>query len=327
MNGMLVDLRFAARNLLRTPGFSLMVVLTLALGIGATTALFNVVLAVILQPLPYAEPDRLLHIGHLSAERGPVFSAFSPQDFDDLKTDNKSLSAVAAYMFWPDQSTTNVMFTSGREQLDPAVLSQDFFSLLAMNPLLGHTFMANESNPGGDRAVVLSQATWEKLFNSDPAVLGRTLSIDGDPYSVIGVMLGNFAFPAARVQIWLPLSFMTEAKIPHLRGVRWLDVVGRLAPGFSADGARSDIDGVLSRLKNDYRDSNEAWGHSAIVGMRETITGNTRSALLLSFSAAALVLTTACVNVARSRKTDYPKRRAPNTGITLAPSALLKPTT
>ncbi len=298
MNGILSDLRFAVRNLLRTPGFTLMVVLTLTLGIGATTALFNVVRAVVLQPLPYTEPDRLLHIGHLSAERGPVFGAFSPQDFDDLKADSRSLSALAAYMFWPDQSTTNVTFNNGPEQLDTAVVSQDFFSVFAMNPLLGRTFSVNESKPGGDRAVVLSHATWQKFFSADPAVLGRTLSIDGDAYSVIGVMPDNFAFPAARVQIWLPLSFMTEAKVPHLRGVRWLDVVGRMAPGFTADNARSDIDRVLGRLENDYRESNEGWGHSSLVELQEAIVGNARSALLLSFLAAALVLATACVNVA-----------------------------
>jgi predicted permease len=298
VSGIVADLHFAARNLLRAPGFALMVVLTLALGIGATTGLFGVLRAVVLQPLPYALPDRLVQIGHLHAERGPVFGAFSPQDFDDLAAGNRSLADAAAYAYWPGQTTVNAMFSDGPQQLEHAVVSRDFFATLGVNPLLGRTFSADESRPGGQRAVVLSADAWRRFFAADPNVIGRSLVLDGDAYSVVGVMPDGFAFPDARVQAWLPMPFITEAKIPHRRDVRWLDVVGRLAPNVALDGARADLDRVLGRLEHDFPDADEGWGHAVIVRLQDAVVGNARQILLLSLLAAALVLATACVNVA-----------------------------
>jgi len=299
VSAILADVRLALRSLLRTPGFTFMVVLILALGIGATTALIDIVRAVVLQPLPYAQPDRLVNIGHLHAERGPVFGAFSPQDFDDLVTGGStSLSSVGAYMFWPDQSTTNATFPAGPEQLESAFVSKEFFTTFGVQPLLGRSFAADESAGGGGHVVVLSQDAWERYFAADPAALGQTLTINGEPCNVIGVMPAAFAFPDRRVQVWLPLSFLGEDAIPRRRDVRWLDLVGRLAPGVSMESARADIDRVLARLEHDHVDSNEGWGHGAVVGLQEAVVGNTRSVLLLSLLAAALVLMTACVNVA-----------------------------
>jgi len=298
MAGFFSDLRLAARSLLRTPGFSFMVVLTLSLGIGATTTLVDIVRAVLVQPLPYAEPDRLVEVGHQHAERGAVYGAFSPQDFADLATDTPSLSSAAAYLFWPDQSTTNATFPGGPEQLDSAFVSPEFFATLGVAPRLGRPFTAQESVVGGPHAVILSEAAWRQFFGADPDVLGRTLSIEEQPYSVVGVMPAAFAFPARRVQIWLPLSFIGESAIPHRRDVRWLDVVARLAPGATVQAARADADRVLGRLEREYHDSNEGWGRSSIVGLQQAIVGDTRPVLLLSIVAAALVLATACVNVA-----------------------------
>ena len=298
MNGVLSDLRYAVRGLLRTPGFALSVVLTLALGIGATTALFGVLRAVVLQPLPYAEPDRLVHVGHLHAERGPVFGAFSPQDFDDLAAGSRSLASAAAYAFWPGQTTVNAMTRDGPQQLESAVVSAQFFATLGVTPLLGRTFSADENRPGGARAIVLSASVWRRFFGADPNVAGRTLTIDGEPVAVVGVMPASFAFPSAQAQVWLPLSFITDEKIPHRRDVRWLDAVGRLAPGVSIDGARADLDRVLGGLEHDHPEADQGWGHAAVVGLQDAVVGDARPVLLLSLLAAALVLATACVNVA-----------------------------
>lgn len=300
MGTLVHDLRYALRTLLRSPGFALAAVLTLTLGIGANTAIFSVVNAVLLRPLPYAEPDGLVRVLHRAPEDGFAVTsgAFSPQDFEDLKRDNAVYQPLAAYHFIPGQS--EVILSGGGEpqELNAAFVSADFFPALGMPASLGRTPQAEENVPGADRVVVLSDGFWRRRFGSDAGVVGRTLTLDGDPFTVVGVMPPSFNFPSPEADIWVPLSLIGDDDIPHIRGLRWMDVVGRLSAGATLETATSATNAVLRRLEEAYPETNEGWGSATVLTLRESLVGDVRPALLVLFGAVALVLLIVCANLA-----------------------------
>jgi putative ABC transport system permease protein len=298
MEGILQNIRFALRTFRRSPGFALVAVLTLALGIGINTAIFSVVNGVLLRPLPYADPGRVVRLYHVHAEKAPKGGPFSPQDFDDLKAGVRGFQSLAAYWFVPGESGLNLT-GDGREpmRVQGAYVSREFFPLLGVAAARGRT-LRGDNLPGADRVVVLSDRFWRSRFNADPSAVGRTVTLDGKPFTVVGVMPPRFAYPAREAEVWVPVSLIGENDIPHERGLRRLDVVGRLAPGSPPAAALSSVNTVLGRLAFDHADTNEGWGRARAESLRDSLVGPVRPALLVLLATVVLVLLVACANLA-----------------------------
>ncbi len=292
------ELRYAVRNLWRTPGFTLVALATLALGIGANTAIFSVVRAVLLRDWPFEQPARLVQVGHERAERGSVFGGFSPQDVDDLRSGTPQLSSVSSYFFVPGLTTRNMTGVGEPLNISAAMVDGRFFTTLGVSAARGRAFGPADDLAGSNRVVVLSDAFWRSHLGADPKVVGSTVQLDGQPFEIIGIMPPAFAFPSGEAQLLLPLSVLTDADVPHVRAVRWLNVVARLAPGATLESARNGAGSVMERLARDYPESNEGFNHPAIVPLTQYLSGNIRLPLLALLAAVGLVLLIACVNVA-----------------------------
>lgn len=297
---MLEDLRFARRALRKTPGFAIAAVLTIALGIGANTAIFSVVHNVLLQPLALPEPEQLVRVFHDAPEGGFATTpgAFSPPDFEDLQRHNAAFAGLAAYYFIPGQSETSLLGGGPPQELDAAFVSAGFFSLLGVSPMLGRTPGPDENVPGADNVVVLSHGLWQARLGADPGIVGRTVTLDGGAFTVIGVMPAGFDFPSREAALWVPLSLIGEDDIPTTRGLRWMDVIGRLAPGTTPAAAEGAAERVMQRLAEEYPDTNEGWGTVTVQALKASLVGELRPALFVLLGAVALVLLIACANLA-----------------------------
>jgi predicted permease len=281
------DLGYALRQMWKAPVFTLIAVLTLALGIGAATAIFSVADAVVLRPLPFPEPDRLMRLW----ETNPQTDSFSVSDpnYLDWRTANRSFSDMAAIRF----TTLSLVGDGEPVRLTAAAATASLFPLLGARPLLGRTFLPDEDRPGGGTQVaVLSHRLWQSRFGADPTVVGRSLQLEGRSYRVIGVMPAGFAFPDW-AELWIPLAPGTNAD----RTDKWLDVIARLKPGVTVEQARADLGAIARRLEELHPDSNRTWG-VRIIPFQEWLVGPqiTRTVLVL-FSAVGLLLLMACVNV------------------------------
>jgi len=258
------DVRVSFRSLAKRPGFALLVVLTLALGIGAPVAIFSLVSEVMLHPLPYEDPDRVVMVW----ERPPRYDRFavSPANFLDWKEQNQVFEDMAATM----RATVNLTGSGEPERLRGHRVSASFFPMLGVQAALGRTFLPEEDQPGGERVVVLSHGLWQRRFDSDPSVVGRTVSLDRESYTVIGVMPRGFRdfsniFSTEEVKLWLPYPFASDA--PTVRDARRLRVVARLKPDVSLARAQGEMDLIAQRLVEAYpeafwraHDSDENWG-------------------------------------------------------------------
>ncbi len=296
---MLRDFIQAWRSLSRSKEYTAAAVLTLALGLGANAAIFTAVLDAVLRPLPLPTPERLVWVGHAHRERG-VVGAFSPQDFDDLAraTTGNAFSSVAAYAYFPRLSGMNLTGAGEPLRVPVANVSGAYFATLGATPELGRPLLPNDDRPGGDHAVVLSHALWQSRFAQDPAVVGRKVILDGEPFVIAGVMPAGFALPDRDVRLWAPLSLVGEDKIPHRRDVRWLSVVGRLAPGVTPRAAVARVETVLARLARQFPESNEGWGKAALRPLHEVVVGDVRPLLAVLAAAVGAVLLIVCVNLA-----------------------------
>ena len=294
MNEMGRDLGYAIRVLRRRPGFTAVIVLTLALGMGANTAIFSVIDAVLLEPLPYAEPDRLVRLLHYHRGDDDVtVGAFSREDLADLEDSDAALASVAGY-------TVGVHVMTGGEplELDAAYVSADFFRTMGIEPALGRTPGPLENVPGADRVAVLSDGFWRSVFGSDASVIGETITLDGAPFTVLGVMPPSFDFPAPDAEIWIPISLLGCDNIPCGRNQRFMRVVARIAAGTTLATAAVATNTVLGRLEREYPETNEGWGSATLVPLQQSIVGDVRPALLVLLGAVALVLLITCANVA-----------------------------
>ena len=280
------DLVYAGRQLRKAPLFTAIAVLTLALGIGATTAIFSVVDAVVLRPLPYPEPERLVRLW----ESNPQTDEFSVSDpnFLDWRQSNRSFTDMAAIRY----ASFTLAGDGEPVRIDVAAVSASFFSLLGVRLELGRAFLPEEDRPGGPPVVLLGHRLWQERFGADPGIVGKSVRLDGRSFTVLGVVPADFRFlPWA--QIWIPLAPDAAAE----RDDHWLDVVARLKPGVSVTQARADMDALAARLAVRYPDSNREWG-AHLVPLPEVIVGPqvTRTMLAL-FAAVGLLLLMACVNV------------------------------
>jgi predicted permease len=299
------DLRHGLRLLGNNPGFTTVAVLTLALGIGANAAIWSVVDGVLLSPLPYRDPGRLVRVYHANPGQGVEDGAFSPQDFDDLvraAAAGGSWESLAAWWFTPGLSGMNLTGEGEPRRLATAMVSRDFFSTLGVAAARGRTLSPEENVPGADRVAVLSDRLWRQAFGADPGIAGRTVLLDGERFTVAGVMPADFQFPSREVDLWAPISLIGEDDIPHLRALRWMEVVGRLVPGRDArrglDAAGAETDALLARLAAAYPESNEGWTAARLVPLHESLVGDVRQALLVLLGAVAGVLLIACANLA-----------------------------
>ncbi|HSB10528.1 MAG TPA: ABC transporter permease [Blastocatellia bacterium] len=290
METLLQDLRYAIRTLVKRPGFTAVVVITLALGIGANTAIFSVVNGVVLQPLPFKDSDRLVAVMEFNPKsfNEPIGASFP--DFKDWAEHNQVFQHIAAFM---GQSLALI----GEDQplrVSGQSVSADFFQMLKVEPLLGRTFQAEEEKPGKGRVVVLSHGFWQRQFGGDPGIVGRNLTLDGSSYTVVGVMPAGFRF-LRDVELWTPLD--VPAVLQRMRGARFLQVVARLKPETSLDQARAGMSTLAQQLENDYGQSNSGWGVS-VVSLHEKVVGDVKQGLLVLLAAVGFVLLVACANVA-----------------------------
>ena len=287
MDSLLQDLRYAVRSLMRRPAFAAVVVLTLALGIGANTAIFSVVNAVLLRPLPYADPERLV----MAWGRYPEFGRTSTSlpDFVDWKAGATSFAQMAAL----HNSVFNLTGDGEPEQLTADRVSANFFPTLGVRPQLGRTFLPEEEKVGGDDdVVVLSHAFWQRRFGGDPRIVGREVTLSGRPFTVIGVAPRDFRF-LRDVDVWAPARLDTAGN----RRAEYLTVFGRLKPGVTVQQAGAELAGVVKRLGEQYPETNGTI-QSEVIGMKDDLVGDVRPALLVFTGAVGLVLLIACANVA-----------------------------
>ena len=310
MSNLWQDLRFAIRQLRKSPGFALTTILTLALGIGATTAIFSLLNAVLLQPLPFPHPDRLMSLSSLdtSASKAGVPSSVSYPDFFDWRTHNHSFEAIACYRH--DGRTLTGYGTP--QQLETEIVSSDFFRVLGVNPLLGRGFARDEEKPG-THVVVLSHQTWQSVFGGASDIVGRAITLDHARYTVIGVMPQGFQFPIQKPEpaLWTSLAEDASDQEPMTgqRGADLLAVVGRLKPGVSVEQATADLSLIERNLAAEYPGSNKRFTSAIVVPELEDVVGNTRGAFTVLFAAVLFVLLIACANVAGLMLTRAARRR------------------
>ena len=289
--------RFSFRQLRKSPSFAIAAVVTLALGIGATTAIFSLVDAVLLKPLPYPQPDRLMRITQEDHSVGvPVSESLSYPDYFDWRAENRAFSGMASY------SGRNLSLTGDgqAQQLGVYVVSSNLFQVLGIAPMLGRDFRWDEEH-AGNRAIMLSYPLWLSRFGGRRDVVGQQIKLDGEPYTVAGVMPKGFLFPAeTSVEAWTSIATDAEGKDPSTRqrGQDGLEVIGRLKPGVTVEQAKADLSSVARGLAVQYPDSNKWYTTAAVTPELEYLVGKTRSALEVLFGAVGLLLLIACVNVA-----------------------------
>jgi predicted permease len=283
------DLRYGARTLMKNPGFTLMAVFTLALGIGANTAIFSVVNAVLLRPLQYSDPDRLVQVWQNFPQTGANQVTVSAPEFLDYKDQNRVFERMAA--FRPQGFT----LTGGAEpeRIIGARVSADLFPLLGVAPALGRAFLPEEDQLGGSRAVILSHGLWQRRFDSDATLIGKSLALDGENFTVVGVMPPGFQFPPQSLQneLWANVPF--DANDLNRRGWRPVGVIARLKSGVNLDQANAELKAIAGRFP-----ASGAVPSAYAVSLQEQVVGRVRRALLVMFGAVSFVLLIACANVA-----------------------------
>ena len=284
------DVRFALRNLARNRGVTAVAAISLALGIGANTAIFSAIHAVLLRPLPYKDPGQLAMLWMDNRRLGLHEDLTSFPNYEDWKK-NRSFVDLAAFV------PTDTILTGLEEpaRLPDAIVTANLFSVLGVQPALGRAFTAQEEQPGSNRVVILSQTLWRTQFASDPHVLGRMLELDGQPCQIIGVMPASFAFPSKATQLWRPLAL--NARQRAARGGYFLSVAGRLRPGVRIEEARAEMTGIGAQIERQYPDQNRGYGVWVVPLLKQTV-GRMREVLLVLLGAVAFVLLIACVNVA-----------------------------
>ena len=291
MEQLKLDVRHAFRLFFKMPGFSLIVVLTLALGIGANTAMFSLVEAVLLKPLPYPNSDRIVFVWERSETDNTMEFPASAPNFLDWRAQNNVFDKMAA------MDTDEVNFTDGQtpERLRRALVSPSLFPLLGVQPAVGSAFQGDEKESENQRVVILSHGLWQRRFGGSTGIIGQNLRLDGESYTVAGVMPKGFAFPQG-VDLWVPLAF-GRAALPEERGAHGFTAVARMKPNVTRAQAQSEMDIISKRLAGSYPDTNAGRG-TTIVPLRQQLVGDTRIALLSLFGAVAFVLLIGCLNVA-----------------------------
>jgi predicted permease len=295
MDHFLQDARYALRILRKSPGFALVAVLALALGIGANSAVFSVVNGVLLRPLPFAEPDRLVRIFGNFRAMGLERISTSVPEYQDYRQVPRVLTSVAAF------TDTDVTLTGQDvpERLRAIVGSASFLPTLGVSPSMGRHFSEEEETQGRDQVVILTHRLWRGRFGANPSILGTSLTLDGQPFTVVGVLPAGFEYPQG-TDVYLPFAPTANQLSPNARGSRFLDIVARLKPGVTQEAAQRDMDrvaGVLTEANPGNYSGTSPWTIS-VVSMEEQTVGGVRSTLWVLLGAVGFVLLIACTNVA-----------------------------
>ena len=293
MTGLLQDLRFSLRQFRKSPGFTAVAVATLALGIGANTAIFSVVNGVLLRPLAFKDADRLVRVWHVPPPKSfPGMTTFSVSaaNYLDWERQNQVFAGMAIYSFHGFTFTG----TNKPEQVDACAVSSGFFPTLGVQPVLGRFFTPEEDQPGRSNVVVLSHRLWQEHFGSNPAIVGQNIQLDGQSYLVAGVMPATFQFPEF-AQMWTPMAWTDKEK--SVRGEHHSVVIARLKPGIDVKQAQAEMTTISSRLEQQYPADDKGWG-AVVVPLHDDLVSDVRPALLVLLGAVAFVLLIASVNVA-----------------------------
>lgn len=285
------DLRYAVRLQRKNPGFTIVAVIALALGIGANTAIFSVVNTVLLRPLPYRDPDRLVMVWEDSSKQGYPQDTPAAANFVDWRDQNEVFEGMAAMT----DTSFNLTGTGDPERLEGRAVSTTLFPLLGVEPQIGRVFTAAEDQPGSERVVLISYGLWQRRFGGDASVVGKTLTLNGASYTVVGVMPARFQFPTADDEAWVPIAFSKEDAANRNR--HYLQVVARLKPGITLPQAQAEMSTIATRLQKQYPESNTDVG-AVITPLHEHLVGDIKPALLILLGAVGLVLLIACANVA-----------------------------
>jgi predicted permease len=287
------DIRYAARSLRRSPAFTATVVMTLALGVGATAAIFSCVYALLLQSLPFADAGRIVALSETHPQITGGIEATYP-DYEDWKAQQRSFTQLAAYST-VNPETVSLVTDGHPQQVHRVLASGNFFSVLGINPIIGRVIGAQDDKPGSDHVALLSASAWDRYFGKDPGVVGRSVNLNGTAFTIIGVLPVGAAYPS-QGEVWLPLSLLDQ----ETRASRvWhsVKVLGRLRPGVQLPEAKADLQAVSARLAAAYPATNRNFG-VLLKPLREELVGTLRPAMLSLLGAVLLVLLIACANVA-----------------------------
>ena len=287
------DVRLGVRALVHSPIFSVVTVLSLALGIGANTAIFSVVNGLLLRPLPFPESERIVDVWHTPPQQSfPGLDRFSvsPANYFDWKAQSSVFEQMAVYGY------TGLSLSTSNDPLPliGATVSSDFFSVLRTNAMQGRTFTPDEEQPGRDQVAVIGHALWQRAFGANPNIIGQTLTLNSRSFTVVGIMPAGFEFPR-EADLWVPLAW--DEKERQIRSIHDYLVIARLKQNVSQEQAQAEMNTISSRLEQQYPEDNKGWG-AVVIPLREDIVGDIRPALLVLFCAVGFVLLIACANVA-----------------------------
>src|SRR5215813_5861981 len=299
METLLRDIRYGMRALLKRPVFTAIALLVLGLGIGANTAIFSVVNAVLLRSLPFRDADRLVLLWGSKPAQGRPQLPLSLPNFNDVKEQAQSFDGLSAWTLGRFNVTDPRSEAPNPEQVQYAIVSSNFFSVLGVSPSLGRTFLPEEEQPGHSRAVMISNALWARRFGSDTNVIGKPITLDGQSYEIAGLMPAGFNFLSfpRETDVWIPFGLDPFRDRKYARGVGSLGAIGRLKPGVDAAKAQNELDTISARLLNQYPEINTGWSVK-LAPLQEQIVRNLRRALLILMGAVGFVLLIACANVA-----------------------------
>ncbi|HEX8140370.1 MAG TPA: ABC transporter permease [Pyrinomonadaceae bacterium] len=313
MNSLWQDLRYGLRMLWKKPGFTVVAIVALALGIGANTAIFSVIYTVLLSPLPFKNSERLVWIWETNPVAGIKKEPASLPNFTDWKTQSQSFEGVAAFI----RSSLTLTSDGEPERIPCAYTSANFFSVLGVEPALGRSFTEEENTPGKHRVVVLSHSLWQRRFSANPGIVGQSITLAGNPYTVVGVLPAGFKNPTPEqskpAELWTPLAYDFERMA---RRSDFLNVVARLKQGVTPAQAQAEMNTITSRLAQQYPDSNTGWS-TIVLPLHERMIGDVRTPLWLLMGVVGFLLLIACANVANlllarstSRQQEIAIRRA-----------------
>ena len=296
MSTLFQDLRYGARILLKQPAFTLVAVVTLALGIGANTAIFSLVNSILLRPLPFREPDRVVRLIQASPKLGLDTWGVSQADFAAYREQNRSLESIALF----NSSAINLTGSGEPERLPFTSVAADFFKVLGVNPVLGRTFVEGEDAEGKNLVCVISHRFWQRRFAGDPNIVGKMVSLNNIPTQVVGVMPADFKFPRLEIDLWIPMPLDTKRTAPY-----FFQVIGRMKPDVQVAQVQSDTTSVLQNFGWQHPDKSEHAGlqegngpRTIVKTIKEVLLGKTEKPLLVLLAAVAFVLLIACANVA-----------------------------
>ncbi|HZE89330.1 MAG TPA: ABC transporter permease, partial [Verrucomicrobiae bacterium] len=290
MAGILHDVRYAGRVLRQRPGFTATAVITLALGVGANTAMFSVIDAVLLRPLPYAEPDRLVYLNTTSEAAHASLWPISWPNFEDVRQQDGALEMTGATR----NVSLNLAEGDATERIEGARVSPNLLRLLGLAPEIGRDFLDAEGSPGAPATAILTHGFWQRRFGGDPRIVGRTVGLDGTRCTIVGILPVGLGYPEATTEVWIPL---VVSPAEALRGNYFLRPIARLKPGVSLAEANAQTEAIAARLAKDYPDDNAGMSLH-LMPLEERVVGDASGSLWVLFVAVGCVLLIACANVA-----------------------------